>query len=196
MSYISQDGRYYKVDTQRFARDLCKAMGGTNLQGEYAMARFMVGTEQIWVHGDDWKKRVNIGVSAPDVAHGDRNLYNGDHKTAEASFNPDRPIERLAKEVRTRVIEASKDALAKQRAYAAEQIARREGIAADAAKLQAEMPNITVRVNDSDKQSATIWAKGDIHLSARLNVGGTVYIDRIGSVSVEKFKKIMAILEE
>ena len=210
---VEQDSKFggrkeVKIDMPRFARDLAKALDklltGTDVvkllpPGEYAHENqsIQVGNDVLDIRADNWKKKVNAYINAPDVVWGNRNTYEKSHRTESASVNPDgRTIEAIAKDINKRVVVASQEALAKQREWAAANIAAKAEIVRVAAALKDRVPGLDIRVNVDEKRAAVYSGSTGHYLSGSLSADGTVSVDRIGSVSVETFARIVAILNE
>jgi hypothetical protein len=200
--YVYRDEKSYgstKIDMPRFAADIAKAIGGELLPpGDYPHERqfIRVGKDKLDLAANTWKKRVNVSIEAPDVAWGDWSTYDKTQRTESASVNPDgRSIAAIAKDLKKRVVEANQAALAARRAYAAQQKQNRADIVARAAALKAACPNLTVNVNERE-QNATIYSgPSQLYLSGRLDSRGRVQLDRLDYMSIDAFKKIIAILE-
>lgn len=196
-----------KIDMVSFARDLAKALDklltSTAVKllpaGDYPneSQTIRVGNDNLNLHAVNHKRTVSASIAAPDVPWGDRNTYDKSHRTEQASVNPDgRKIEAIAADIYRRVIVASQAALAKQREYKAMQAEARASIVRVSAALKERLPALNLRVNEQEKRAA-IYNGGDGHyLSGTLNADGTVGIDRIGSMSVETFVRIVEILNE
>ena len=209
MSYLVETESFgrkeFKIDMSRFATDLAKALAvllaPTKVKllppGEYAHENqsIQVGNDVLDIRADNWKKKVNAHINAPDVAWGDRNTYNKAHRTESASVNPNgRGIDAIAKDLNKRVIVASQEALAQQRAYKAQNVAAKAEIVRLAAVLKAKVPGLDIRVNEAEKR-ATIYSGSTGHyVSGMLSADGTVGLDRIGSMKLETFAKIVALL--
>jgi hypothetical protein len=189
-----------RIDLVRFAADLAKQLAGTTAaKGGYPDERqdIMVGTDQLHLSTDNHKKRVHVSISAPDVKHGDRNIYDKAHKTESASVNPDgRTIERIAADIKRRVIEPSKEALRLQREHAKRMAEGRAAIVRLSAALKRRLPDLDVRTNEQEQRAAIYGGSNGHYLSATLSGDGTVAVERLGSMPMSKFERIVAILNE
>lgn len=209
-SYITttiEHGRERNViDLPRFAKDLAKALDNllTSVDvkllptTEYPNERqtIRIGKDNLNLGADNYKKRITASIAASDVTWDDRNTYDKSHRTETATVGPDgnRDIKTIARDLNRRVIDASQPALKLQREYAAKQQAGRAAIVIKANALKAKLPGLDIRT-DEKAQRASIYGGSDGHyISATLNADGQVSIERIGSVSVEKFERIVAIL--
>lgn len=214
MSYIIEHGdfRDRKIDLPRFAADLAKALDRllTSVEvklltsdkptddNQWPMERqiIRVGADHVSLSANTWKKRICASIAAPDVSWDDRNTYASDHRTEDATVNPEgRKIEAIARDINRRVIEASQPALKLQREHAANMKARRVSIVAEADALRAKLPALCIRTHEKE-QYATIYGGNGHYLSGRLDPGGNVSLDRIGSMSVATFERIVAILND
>jgi hypothetical protein len=201
MSYVIEKscvigtGTEKKIDEQKFAADLAKALGGTVEQTGFQneSVYIIVGDVKLFVRADNWKKRVEVSVSCVGMSYNDFNLYDNAQKTQSATVNPEaRSIELIAKDIKKRVIDANQPALAARRAY----VAAKKEASSNVAKIAAELAaaGIDVRL-DSDNSCAQLYTKGT-YLSARLESHGKISIDRVESMSPAKFLRIVAILKE
>lgn len=211
MTYVTEAESFgrkeYKIDMPRFAADLTKALTALLKPTivkllpatEYVNERqtIQVGTEHINLTADNWKRRVSVSISAPDVPWDDRSMYDKAHKTESARLNPEaRDIEAIARDINRRVIEPAKEPLRLQREHAKRQADNRSSIVRLANALKARLPILDVRT-DEKAQRATLYGNSDGHyLSATLHADATVAIERIGSMSLSKFERIVAILNE
>lgn len=209
MKYQKTVVRYGKpeieVDVEAFARDLSKALGGGDVSNDgdnplSDRATFRVGPDQISVVGNCYgqKGRVLVSISAPDVRWDDRNMHDRAHRTEEARVDPNaRSIERIAADIKKRVIDASQEPLRLRRAYAAQQAAARIGIVEHMEALQAAVPGLRIkRRAESDLSADISGGANSAYVSARLNSDGSVSIQHITSMSAEKFARVMAVLNE
>jgi len=198
-SYIKQTERNPRgeIDLARFAADLAKALGGElQAAGDYPneVQTFRVGADLVCLHANNWKRRVNVSISAPDVPHDERFArYDKSDRPESATVSPDRPIATIARDVKRRVIDASQPALTLQRENAKANATRRAAIVVEADALKATCPMLDVKVNERE-QRATIWGSGDHYLSATLSADGKVHVERIGSMDRATFQKIVALL--
>jgi hypothetical protein len=197
-----REGRFdTKIDLPRFVADLARELGGELLPapGEYPNERqqIKIGAD-VLTFGTDWQARtVTTYISAPDVPHDDRNFYDKTHKAAEASVRPDaRPIAAIARDIKRRVIDASQNALALQRAYAVERARGRSNLLVDVEAFRRAFPAADVRVNERDRR-ATIYGGAQMHyVNATINGDSMVTIERLGSMNLATFERLMTLLNE
>jgi hypothetical protein len=204
--YIQMVERYgrteQQVDVATFARDLAKALGGALLpatEDATSNRAIKIGPDVLAVRSNHYasKGRVTVSISAPDVKWDDRNTYDKTHRTEDATVNPEgRTIERIAADIKRRVIDASLPALALQRAHAAQLAQGRADIVARAADLKAALPGLDIRVNEKERRAGIFNGASSHYLSGTLNADGSISLDRIGSMSTAKFLKIVAVLND
>lgn len=204
MPYITEKpsrfgGKMEKVmDLHRFTADLAREMGGRFIKTEDSdrldtFSTFVLGNEEITIYVD-WKKKVTISIRALDVKPDDINRYDRSHDTASASVNPDgRTIKAIAADIRKRVIDASQDALRLQRERVAQRTDARAQIASAADQLKAL--DIDVRVGNDGLSGSISNKYGKPYFSGSFHTN-TVSIERLQSMSVEKFARILAIINE
>jgi hypothetical protein len=197
----------FKIDLPRFATDVAAALTAllpeTAVQvmpaGDYPAENqtIRVGNDNVNLHADNWKKKVTASIAAPELKWGERNTYDKSHRTENASVNPNgRKVASIAADINRRVIVASQEALAKQREYAAAQVVAKAEIVRLANALKERLPGIDIRVNEQDKRATVYSGTTGHYFSGTLTVDGTVTIERVGSVPMDKFARIVAILNE
>ena len=192
------------IDVRKFAMNLSAVLGGSGLAAPTSdansQATFRLGADEITVTGNGYhhKGRVEVRIDAPDVRFDDRNTYDKAARTESATVDPDaRPIGRIAADIKKRVIDASQEALRLQREYAAKKDANRSGICVQMETLRAAMPNLQVRKRDERALEAQVYSDSTGHyVGATLSADGTVSIQHIGSMSLERFARMMQVLNE
>ena len=205
MSYVTETEKYgrkeFKIDLPRFAADLAKELGAKVLnptETDYPMDNqsMSIGANKLVLRADNWKKKVEAYLEAPDVKWGDWSSYDKAQKTESAKVNPDgRPIASIAKDIQKRVIDANLPALAARRAYAVQQEKNRADIVTRAGKLKDAYPKLDIRVNEREQNASIYSGPSAFYLSGRMNSQGRVSVDRFGDVSTKTFLKILAVLE-
>jgi hypothetical protein len=192
------------VDLERFATNFAKAIGGRLIPADDMDAKthrtITLGAEIISLsvpsYGPAAKMKVTFTIRAPDVKHDERNFHDKKHKTEEATVSPDsRTIEAIANDVKRRVIEASKPALAAQRAYAQDIRDSRASIVTIADSLKRRMPMLDVRVNEQERRASVYGGKGH-YVDACLSADGSVNVQRLGSMSLVQFEAVMKLLNK
>ncbi len=154
-----------KIDLARFAADIAKILGGTVITPEEGETNshyygVKIGADRLGLYANNYRQKIDASISAADVPHDLRNTYASDHKTESASVNPNgRTIERIAVDIKKRVIDASQPALALQRAYAAQKTGYRSQLADKVAEFaasekvqtrKAETKNGQIRIRRND----------------------------------------------
>lgn len=193
------------VDLPRLAKDVAKELGGVvTTKGEYPNEQQSVQVVaadgkavEVSFRSDTCKApdktRIHVYLNVPDVKYEDRNMYNAAHKTATASVSPTKSAAVIAKDIKKRVIEASADAVAAQRTYAEAQRAARNGVQEVAAQLAKLVSGVKVRVAD-DKLSASFYVDKP-YISGRISANGSVTIERIDAVNLDKFSEIVRVVK-
>jgi hypothetical protein len=194
MNYIVTEQTSYgsksRIDEQKFAVDLAKALGG-NVEIKNDSFYIVVGDFKLFVNADNHKKRVKVGM-ASDWGTYEPGIAN--QRTDDATVNPEgRPMASIAKDIKKRVIDANAPAMAARKAWAEAKVTAASNLQAYAAELR-KVPGVSVDI-ESGGGDAKVRASG-LYLYGRLAHHGKVTIDRIESISVAKFAKVMAILNE
>lgn len=209
MTYVvpTQDGprTYQRVDLQRLAADLAKKFKGNARpwNPEYPAEKQCIklsGDVELTISADRYSKdgKVSVSIRATDVKHEDRNFGNKEHSPADAAFNPDkRSLDQLVSGIKKRVIEASAEAIAKQRAYAADRNKERGELKARVAELKKAIPDLVIREEDSSGRSCTVWGGANTcYVQATLYADGTVSFHRLESTKLDTFVTIMKLLSK
>lgn len=199
MSYmVASESRHggMAIDERKFAIDLAKELGGNVLLNEHgkddSRVYVIVGDNKLYVSADNYKRRINVSVSCAEMG------WNGygssaDQKTDSATINPEaRTIASIAKDIRKRVIDANAPALAARRAYVAAKAKAATDLTSYADQLRKAVPNLRVEVKG---ETASVSSTG-LYMYARLESYGKVTIDRLESLPIDKFIRIMAILNK
>jgi len=132
---------YPRVDLARFATDLCAVMHGTapreNRSGRDSWS-FDLGDNELILSVPWHKGRATARIWARDIPGRDSQAARR-FSTQEATFDPDaRDLPRIAADITRRVIDASAEALASQRAEVMWRDARRAEMETLAATLEAK----------------------------------------------------------
>ncbi|MEE9481783.1 MAG: hypothetical protein V3V87_02630 [Methylobacterium ajmalii] len=128
------------IDMPRFVADLCAAMGGDKPQNNDHRNNntwtFALGENRIVVYARWHEARVTARIEPTGIPEDDLAAVRR-FKTSEASFDPDaRDIARIAADVKRRVVEASAEALANQRAEVVQRAEQRRAVNALAVDLE------------------------------------------------------------
>lgn len=205
--------RYYNSPVNVFARQVAQAFDGNavplNRDGEYFEAWANVAVP---AHGDTPAYVLNIdrrgyGVKANQVTvslqpaklDNDIETRRVGLNKFRASMNSERETQSLIADISRRVVNApgAVEALRGYESLVAEQQARRVGVAEHARKL-AELPNVQLDTSNHPPNAyeAYLYNKSGTYFNARVYTNGNVTFDRIGLVSNEQARKILAILAE
>jgi hypothetical protein len=192
------------MDLARFATDFAKAIGGKLLPADgmdaNTLRKLALGAEIISMsvpnYGPAAKMKVTFNISAPDVKHDERNFHDKAQKTDEATVSPDnRTIAAIVKDVKRRVIEANAPALAAQRAYAHTIREGRASIVEIANGFKKRFPGMDVRLNEKEQRATVYGGKGH-YVDASIMSDGSVNVQRLGSMTLYKFERVMALLNK
>jgi hypothetical protein len=184
------------MDMNAFAKDLCAALGGSGVEYKPEndhFAKVRVGDNVLDLYCPYYADKVKVGIHAAEIPETEsRNLYCGN--TAEASVNPDaRPIKQIAADIQRRVIDASAETLAAQRAAFAKNQGSRASLATRGARL--ETLGLLVRP-ENDGLRLSVATNGAPYLKATVSDEG-VRIERMTSeIPFDKFIKILAIINQ
>lgn len=201
---IEKYGREEKaVDLKRFVADLAKELGGKVWNDPMVDAddrtHIVLGKERLDFHAHEWgaaKGRVRVTIWAPDVRHDERGYY-GDKRmrTEDATVDPNkRTIAAIAKDIQKRVVDGSKEALRLQREYADTVRQGRADIKKHAEQLR-QATGLDVTVNEGERNARVYWNGDGLYISGTLSADATVSIDRVGSMPLEKFEKLVWVLK-
>jgi len=199
-----KDGRK-EFAMQSFARDVAFHIGGKYVLPEGDDRSVNASYAHVELEGGlrlniskSWETRgtdmVAVGIEAADVkslgyVQGD------DYKTPRAKVSSSRPIEKIAADIKRRVIEPSAAPIAKLRALLAQRNESAVNLTKAAAALRKEFPSLKVEVKDGESYNGSVWNQGH-YLSGSLYADGSVSISHIGSLSAEKFRRVMKALED
>lgn len=173
-----------------FYAALAKALGATLTSEEHSMARMTLGDVALSFrqgYGAN-QRRVTVHAYAADAtAHQRAHRYGRPVSFPEATLDPTRPLDALAKDIRKRLIEKSAPALASIKEMDAAQLALTSTLEANATRLCQAFPRLTATIGDSH---------ADIHgagVSARMSRDGGLYLSNL-SLSPAKARAVLAIL--
>jgi hypothetical protein len=204
MSYDTAPVRHGRretfFDVAAFGRELCKALGGSELSPDTAADHyfhFQVGDAEIslsegW-HTNDCQ-RVHVRIMPTNFA-----LPSGQWPRGlilpEASVPVAWPMDRIAADIKRRVIDASPEPFAALRRRQGQITAAATTLRLHAATLSERFGNLDIRVVEGDHHVAQIYSRGNrTYLVGRLYADGQVNIDRIDALSSEQFAAVCEIL--
>lgn len=200
-------GRQERVlDVQRFTIDLADLLGGTYIKpnpdnldrGErYASLRLddcEIGITVNWRCGE----KVNVSIGPADLnfnARGYSRPYGDEYRTPNATVSVTRPIERIAADIKRRVIEAGKAPIAKLRAHAEQLDQAAKGLVSTVDRLRKRYPALQVKVEQGATTSGSIYSNGEgPYLNGRVYADGSVSVERLGSLTADQFDRVMRAL--
>lgn len=204
MSYIDHNADNRLVlDLTRFARDLAKELGGTLVPNEGPhdrWTRILVGETELtlyagWKRGEVDKVTVNISAATQTLAHVDVPRGNG-FDLPSATVSASRPLHRVVSDIKRRVIEPAKAPLEKRRQRLAELQQQARTLVCAAARLRKRFPGLSVKTDDRGQTGTVYYNAGGVYFNGRLNADGSVYPDRLGTLTAEQFERLMTVLTE
>lgn len=203
MSYLIESEHYGRKETQpdleRFARDLAPLIGGRFEKTDSAWGAFIAiegATVSVGKPAGSYRhcERVVLSIEATGIAHNDRPYYGRDDtKLPSITVSATRPIEAVAKEVKRRLIEPAQAPLAKRREYAANRVAERDKLTETVTQLRALYGEKAVSTKNGDGFTAHLWIS-EPYVAANVSADGRVSIERVQTVTLEKFNAIVALL--
>jgi hypothetical protein len=136
--------------------------------------------------------RVSVSVGAPEIT---RRLDHSHYvaKFPSATFDAARPLDKLAADIRRRLIEPAAEPLEKLRQALATQEGGRAATERHAAAILARWPAARITFADERKTQATLYLAG---VSASLTSDGGLYVDRIGGVDSARTMRLLAALAD
>lgn len=201
MTYFHTD-KYcqLKLNAERFARDLCEALGAGGYESEdfTAAARIYMAPLRLYLRQGygAGAKRVTIssGIADSEIhrrAYSRRSNFN----FPEITVDPDRPMAALAKDIRKRVIDASAGPLAAMLEAEKQASELASGVRQHAERIAAAFPTASVTIGDDTKTEAGFYLNHNgVYLSGRINSSGALYVDRLGTVPPDKLDALLALL--
>jgi hypothetical protein len=108
------------------------------------------------------------------------------------SFSPKKTYEVIARDIKKRLLDVGQDALKERREKIKTAADNREALA----KILSELEGLNIYVkNHSDCDTEVTWSANGLYMSGRAKATG-ITIDRMQSMSMDKFKRILAIMRE
>lgn len=176
-----------------FATALAAELGaktGEMEGGTYVVGHIALGDLALHLNAEYGAKmgrvKVSIGYAGP---------YTYDRRISWPSITVDasRPLDKIAADVKRRVIEPAAAPLAQLREIEAALANGRAAVEAQAAKITKCYPFASVKVKTGEAQ-ADLYMNRDVYLSGRLNANGSLYVDRLGTVPPERLSAVLAAL--
>lgn len=192
--------RWNEIDVRPIAAELATILGGTvdgtNRDGETFdhWATIDIGADCIDIRRAK-PTRLEISISANDVPAAIVGRI-GCLKAPSVTIDGTRDSAAIAKDIKRRVIEPAQAGLADYRAKAQDIKTRDGSLAAVVASLQADFPNLRFTL-ESGRETASMAGghKAATYCHARVEPNGDVYFERIGTLSADKARQILAILD-
>jgi hypothetical protein len=183
------------IDVTALAADLAPLLGatlGALEAGKYGRAELLFDGWAISLRSNHKKRD---GISAQGWFPNGGNLHYGERpKLPGANMTTAQPLERLAKAIKTRVIDAGAEAVALYKERTTARSTQRDQLAAVVAELAAAYPFLRVELPaDTQATSAGVWGRG-LYFSGSVSFDGALSIDRIGSLKGDKAKALLALL--
>lgn len=116
--------------------------------------------------------------------------------TPSATFDAKRPLPAIAREIMRRVVTPAQKALEENRAKARARIEYTERVAAEAERMRRDFPAVRVDVSDGGQEVSFSYYQEGSYFHGRMGPDGRAYFERIGTLSAEKSRRVLAILTE
>lgn len=204
--YTISEERYgrteYRIDVQRFAKDIAAQLGGTiipenpDAYDAKTSASFTMPEQlkiHVWHNYSHKGAQVGLSIAPTDVPQDLwSSMYGDKYKLPSITVSTDRPLSALAKDITRRLIEACASPVRERRAYAKQQQEHKDSLGVAVAALKKAFPALDLRVNDKGTEATFYSSKP--YMQGRVYVDGSVGIDRLGTISPEAFAKVMRLL--
>jgi hypothetical protein len=189
---VENQWKEHILNVNALAADLAPLVGGVvDPEDKHVIA---LGDLRIYIRAGygAHKGRAEIGVHAPSVAS---QLNYQRAQWPKMTADAGRPVEKIAAEIKRRVIEPAAPVLADLKAQLANQLDQRSQIEAHAEAIRKAFPMVSVKFEDGQRTQAQVYGNaGGAYLSARLNPDGGLYPDRVGSIGPERTHALLAAL--
>jgi hypothetical protein len=184
------------IDLPALAAALAPLLGGTLgaiEPGRYGRAEILMDGWAISLRHNHKKRD---GITARGWFPNGGNLHYGERpKLPEANLTIAQPVERIAKALRSRLVDAGAEAVALYKGRSATRSTQREQLKAAIAELTAAFPHISVQLPaDLQATSAPVHGRGGVYFSGSISFDGALSIDRIGSLKGDNAKALLALL--
>lgn len=207
MSYMSTVASTYiggkpetRIDLRQLVIDVAKELGGKAVFDSDKMISDRHGKISISddtvieISANTWDKRIVVGICLTDrVAWNDR-PSGEEYKTPSASMSPDKSAEKLARDIKRRIIGQSAAPLQKMRDYIAMRGDQKGRLLKVVAELQKVHPLLSIRVADHGLSAELYLNTDGIYFSGSVSHDGSVSFQRVGSMDIGKFAKVIQIL--
>lgn len=187
------------VEAAKVAEALAAAWGaslGESEPGEYGLGRVVFESGLIVTVRTDSRKlgKIEVFSSCPSL---ERKLASYSRpKFPKASADTAKGIEKLAADLKRRVVDAAEIPLAQIKQRFASHTADREALKKHAWAIEADIPGLRVDIpQDETKTEGTIRGQlGGVYVTARLSSSGSVSIDRLTSLGASQALAVFAAL--
>lgn len=203
MTYISHNAdNRLTLDLKRFAGDLAKELGGKVVPNESQHDRYiriLINDTELtlsagWKSGEVNKVTVSIWPAEQALRHVDVPRGDG-FELPSATVSASRPLHRVAADIKRRVIEPATAPLAKRRERLIQVGERARDLKKSAERLRKQFPGLSINTDQDRGQTGTVYYNADgVYFNGRLNADGSVYPDRLGTLTAEQFERLMAVL--
>jgi hypothetical protein len=172
-----------------FARDLVPVLGAelqsdneTSIDSEFNRPKLIIGDLTIYLRVEHGAQKGRVGISCGNPAL-ERQMTGTRPDFPRITVDASRPLNKLAADIKRRVIEDAAEPLAKLRAMVSGQQSERAECEAHAAKIRDAFPQARIEFGDPLKTEASFHMDGGgTWVSGRLQSSGALYVDRVGIV--------------
>lgn len=194
--------KYNDLDVSHFVAALAPVLGGTifkapDHEDRTHWAGIVVGQDRVDVSRSWPRGKVTITIRPADLSN--EELRHAQdcvrEKAPEATLDPKRPLEALARDIKRRVIDPAQERHKKMRDAVAAKRDRVGELAETVERYRAAFPDLSIDCKPNEEQ-ASIWSGKGTYIKARLYGNGSVSFEHLGSISEEKARRILAILAE
>jgi len=190
----------HEIDLVRFTADLAKALGGRVLDAEHGEHRIALDGFKISL-GDGWRQSER-GKAILGIRELEWQWLGSDEPSGEGFRFPsirvsvDRPLDKIAAEVKRRLITPAGPVAAARKAHAEKIATAKSDLARVAAKLRKDWPSLDVRHDADASYNGSFHrnSNGGPYLDGRFYKDGRITIDRIGTLSADQFERVLRAL--
>jgi hypothetical protein len=203
--YLRTWNRESYLDTRQLAGDLAPLLGGKvlakaaddDMQSPVYESAIIELPGGLQIHVcTSWRDRVSKWVFRTGVDWRITGKLNGHYRGVNfpsANISASKTVERIAADIKRRLVEPSQAPLAEIMKNFADLQADTQEIAARMADLSTRFPWLTVRAEKDGTEIELYVNSGGSYLSARLSRSGTLYLDRSCSVAGSQIDALLAV---
>ncbi|WP_066803316.1 hypothetical protein [Sphingomonas asaccharolytica] len=186
------------VDVAAVAKALAETWGATLGEcepGSWGIGRIVMDDLVVTVTANDQKAGgIRVYTGAPTITRLTGTLYDVEWPAAKADTG--KGIEKLAADLKRRVLDPAAESVAAARAKLATMNTDRENLERHAAALTAAFPFLDIRIPEGvNKWEAPVYVvKDGVNLMGRLNSDGGLYLDRLSIVGADRLPAFLAVL--